>query len=957
MGSRDARRHELVINEIEALAGEDELTSFFDRHPEMENDELLDELVEAVVVRVRVDAERALSLARASVHLARSLDDDVALAKSLRALGTALYAVGDYRSALEHYERAAELFERAGEAVQSGRTLSTSIQARILLGEYDSALGAADRARAIFVEHEDRMREARLDINVGNIFHRQDRFHEALELYRRSYRTLIELDHPSAVEGVAASLSNLSGCLIMLNDFPRALSIYREARTVCEAHGMPRLVARADYNIAYMYYLRGEYSRSVEMLNTARELFRRAGDEYHGALCDMDQAEIYIDLNLYAEAARLARRSAERFGVLGTGYERAKSMALEAIALGNQGEAIRALDLFVQARERFVAEGNEVWPATIDLYRALLFGDEGRLFEARRLAKTVLPVFDDTGLGAKAIVCRLLLARIAMKVGDLDAARADANEALEHAAAIDSPLYVFQAHYLVGQIEEAGGQLDAALASYESSAETLESLRSSLQREELKIAFLRNRLGVYESLVDLLLRRDASDDTDERALQFIEQSKARALIDVILGSIRGRPESASESELARRVQTLREELNWYYRRIEHEQLSREGFNPERVKTLSQSARARENELLDALRELPEGDGHFAGLRDSEPVSLERIRRALGRDRCLVEYYIARERIYACVITDDGLSIRPLAVERSVKDAVQRFQFQISKFGLPDDYVDTFGASIHEATLGHLKELYDNLLAPVADLIRGRDLVIVPHSFLHYLPFHALNDGDRFLVDDCAVSYAPSASVYVHCRELPLASGERSLVLGVTDPSVPYIEKEVRAVASSIPGAELLLDGDASLVALRERAQEARTIHIATHGYYRKDNPMFSSIRLGDGYLSLYDLYELSLPVDLVTVSACASGSSVVVEGDEVLGLVRGLLYAGARSLVATLWNVHDESTASLMRSFYERLAESSDHAAALRSAMLEQREKTPEPYYWAPYLLMGKPAV
>ena len=96
------------------------------------------------------------------------------------------------------------------------------------------------------------------------------------------------------------------------------------------------------------------------------------------------------------------------------------------------------------------------------------------------------------------------------------------------------------------------------------------------------------------------------------------------------------------------------------------------------------------------------------------------------------------------------------------------------------------------------------------------------------------------------------------------------------------------------------------------------IHIATHGYYRKDNPMFSAIRLGDSYLSLYDLYELSLPVDLITVSACATGSSVVVEGDELLGLVRGLLYAGARSLVATLWNVHDRATATLMESFYSR---------------------------------------
>lgn len=767
MGSRDSERNQLAITELETLSDDDARKAFFDRHPDLahlgdrERSEFLDELVEAVVVRVRVDAERALALARAGMHLARKMDDDLAVAKSLRALGTALYGLGDYRSAIERYERAAELFDETGDALQTGRTLATSLQARILLGDYVSAFAAAEKARAIFVELGDKMREARLDINVGNIFHRQDRFHEALELYERAYRALVVYDDPSAVEGVAASLSNISGCLIMLNDFPRALTMYREARNLCEAHGMPRLVARADYNIAYMYYLRGEYSRAVEMLNTARELFRCSSDDYHGALCDMDQAEIYIDLNLYAEASRLASRARKRFTGLGTGYEQAKSMALEAIALSHQGKTTRALELFAQARAGFVSETNQVWPWTIDLYRALVYGDEGRLFEARRLAKAVLPVFENAGLGAKAVVCRLLLARVAMRIGDLGSAEADANKALERAAAIDSPLYVFQAHYLVGQIEEAAGRVDDAFVSYASSAQTLESLRASLQREEMKIAFLQNRLGVYESLVELSLRGDSSAEANERALHYIEQSKARALIDLILGSIRGRPESSGESELARRVQVLREELNWYYRRIEHEQLSREAFHPERVETLSQTARARENELLDALRELPAGDGHFAGLRDSAPVSLARIQAALGRERTLVEYYIARGRVYACVITADGLSILPLAVAERVKDLVQRLQFQFSKFGLPRSYIDTFAASIHEATLVHLTELYESLIAPLADRIRGRDLVIVPHAYMHYLPFHALCDGARYLIDDYAVSYAPSASVFVH----------------------------------------------------------------------------------------------------------------------------------------------------------------------------------------------------
>src|SRR6185437_12451827 len=131
-------------------------------------------------------------------------------------------------------------------------------------------------------------------------------------------------------------------------------------------------------------------------------------------------------------------------------------------------------------------------------------------------------------------------------------------------------------------------------------------------------------------------------------------------------------------------------------------------------------------------------------------------------------------------------------------------------------------------------------------------------------------------------------------------------------------------------------------------------HIATHGTFRQDNPMFSGIRLGDAYLNLYDLYQLQLEADLVTLSGCATGLNVVTAGDELLGLIRGLLYAGAQSLLLTLWNVHDRSTADFMTSFYRRFQEGADKTAALQSAMHELRQRYPHPYYWAPFVLIGK---
>jgi CHAT domain-containing protein len=117
--------------------------------------------------------------------------------------------------------------------------------------------------------------------------------------------------------------------------------------------------------------------------------------------------------------------------------------------------------------------------------------------------------------------------------------------------------------------------------------------------------------------------------------------------------------------------------------------------------------------------------------------------------------------------------------------------------------------------------------------------------------------------------------------------------------------------------------------------------------------MFSSIRLGDSYLSLYDLYHLRLPAELVTLSGCATGLNAIAAGDELIGLARGLFQAGARSLLLSLWEAHDVTTAQFMKTFYGRLCDGADRASAARDAMLEVRNDYPHPYQWAPFVLMG----
>src|SRR5437764_6816492 len=328
--------------------------------------------------------------------------------------------------------------------MESAIVQSISIQPLILLGEYDQAFRAAERAREIFTRLDDQRRLARLEIKVGNICRRQDRFEESIAHYERAYQGLIPYKD---VEGIAVVLSNMAVCLISLNDFPRALATYQRARSFCAQHNMPLLVAQADYNIAYLYYLRGEYSRAIEALYAARRACEAIGDAYHLALCHLDLSDIYLELNLSEEAREMAHEGFLRFEKLGMGYEAAKTLANEATAYGQQGKTIQALERFTKAREIFVREDNLVWPWLIDLYQGLLLFQEGRYFEARRLCNWAAAFFDQSALAGKAVLAHLLLARIALQVGDSAEAETETAESLARLKCIETQMYAYHADF------------------------------------------------------------------------------------------------------------------------------------------------------------------------------------------------------------------------------------------------------------------------------------------------------------------------------------------------------------------------------------------------------------------------------------------------------------------------------------------------------------------------------
>jgi tetratricopeptide (TPR) repeat protein len=926
---------------------------FWRRYGRQVDPPLIESLCTEVSRLVWSDVEKATRLAASTRWLAEALDDDRCRALTARAAANALHSAGENDQAQELYELALERFHCIGERREEAITRSCALLNLAYLGDYARVAQWEEAARETFAGLSDHLRLAILSHNFANILYRQDRWEDALGRYQLAHKEFVRLRRP---QDAAVCLRNIGVCHISLHNFAEAFAVYERTRAYCLEEGLDRLVLQVDYNIAYLFYLRGEYTRAVQLYRDVRRRCEAEGDEYHKALCDLDQAEIFLELNMIEDSATLARAACESFEELRLPYEWAKALTNGAVAHSRQGKGALALEELARARAMFLQEGNRLWPALVDFYRAVILYRENRHGDAIRLAEAAQEVFLRSSLAPKAAMCELLLAEIYLARREPRKAREVCDVALARLADLELPALEHQAYLVLGQIEEAFGDRTRALDAYRQSHSWIEKLCSQLQSEELKIAFLGERRRVYESLVWLTMQDPQIPGRERLAFDYIEQARSRSLSDLMSFRVHDLPPTrAAHGDLARRIRALREELNWYYRQVDLQQMRGGERSLEEVRKIRRNVRAKEDQLLRALHELRTADQELSSLQSGGGIDLETVRSSLPEAAVMAEYFIARGTIFCCVVGRREIAVVPLGTVARTLEIHRRLQFQLSRSMLGREQIGDGLALIEEATQAHLRDLYGELVAPLEPLLAADHLVVVPYGFLHYVPFHALFDGRRYLIDRFSISYAPSAGVFHLCRTKPTAWRQQSLVLAVADERAPLILEEARAVADALPDVTLLLGEDASEEALRSRGADSRFVHIATHGLFRRDNPMFSAIQLGTFRLSLFDLYSLRLKAEMVVLSGCGTGLNAVLGADELVGLTRGFLYAGAQSVVVSLWDVHDASTALFMRRFYLHLARGTPRARALRRTMTELRRSYPNPYHWAPFVLVGNP--
>ena len=941
-----------LVSRLVSAGGEAERTSLLSEHSALADAALAHALKDVCLEAWSGDPPRAAAAAAALEALAAAGDSEEVAALRDWGSGIAALVGGRMEEAVRRLDEAEARFRRLCQPHAAGSTQVSKLVALAMLGRYDEAIETGARARDVFLEHNDLPAAGKVEHNIGNLCVRRDRYEEGeryLKLARERFLPTGDLKQLAIIENSLAFLYTLR------QDFRSAEELYRQALARAEEAGLAATQAAIEASTGNLALFRGRYREALDLLERSRRHFDAMGMPHQSAIAELELADAYLELNLAAEARAVYLRVIPTFAELGMRAEQARALAQAGRAAVIAGETAEAHEHLSRARALYAAEGNMVGEAYVTLAEAQLSLSEGDHAATAVLAAQAEAPLARAGARRRMLLARWLRGEAARAQGQERLAQILLDATLREAEQQALPQIAERCHTSLGLLFRAAGEVSRAEESFKRAVSLIEDLRAPLPAEEFRTAFVADKLAPYDELVRLCLS-DVRGARISDALCYTERARSRALVEMLSGTLAVRPRARDEFEagLFEQLERLREELSWLYSRINRPDETDAARAAEAMRALHDAVRERETRTLEIMRQLQHRGGG-AEIGRAEALDVPALQRALGGDTALVEYTTLGSEVLAFVVTDESVEVvRGLADEREVGEALGQFRFQLGSL--------RYGAARMRAHLGplaerarrHLAALYDLLLRRVEGRVGGRRLVVVPHRALHYVPFHALHDGEAYVVERREVSYAPSAGVLRHCLERPQRPFGRALLLGVADEQTPRVRDEIRALAPLFPYADALLDGDATLQALRERAPTADVLHLACHGQFRPDSPLFSSLKLGDGWMTVRDAYTLEVGAGLVTLSACETGVSAVAPGDELIGLVRGFFYAGAPSLLLSLWTVDDEATGELMTDFYTHLRAGARPAAALRAAQLRQMRERPHPFFWSPFVLTGR---
>ncbi|MFN2567095.1 MAG: CHAT domain-containing protein [Gemmatimonadaceae bacterium] len=954
----------------------------------------------------RAGPRPAIRLWRESLRGARVLGDSAGEAAALGNIGAGFYAAGELDSAAAYLARSQALAQAIGDARTAGNAMGTLASVSKDRGELRRAEELYRQSLIMRQRSGDARGTAVDQNNLGLIVQTLGDLAGA----RRAFEAALALNRRSGSEDLAATnIVNLANIASLEGDYTRAAALYGEALTIYRGRGERLEVSFVLRNVGLLELRRGDYPAARVALSEALSIYENTGSTIDAIGTRRDLAAVYAAMGRLQLALTELRRAERQAAVAGAGTGLRADLALTraelSLELNAPAEAERE---YARAERLFRAAGNAHGRAEAQNGRGRLLLLREDYAGARRMFESAARAQADGGDQRSAALTHLLVGYVNARRGDTAAAR----EAFTHAEAAlralgdpvgeaaalaalgdlevqrgltitaeslytrgltrlrarRTPNVAWHLHAGLGEALRSRGALADAARELRSAIGEIERVAGSLRLEERRAGFLADKWDVYAQLA--LVER-ARGRTGE-AFDVSERMRARQMLDLVargrvaLARGAGDTLSAREQDLRRRIAELtRVVAGSPAAGASLRGSDRPAWSMDAAReALDAAHKAYTDFLLEARDARPE----YARLVTGESVSWREVVRRLSPHEALLEYLVTDSTSVVFVVTSGGVTAVDLGIDRE------------TLFGLVDFAMGTMtrpprasGAS-NGMWRAALRRLYRQLVEPVerAGVLGGRRaLLIAPHGALHYLPFAALiasDDREEFLVERYQISYIPSASLWIKLRDdRPAAPPNGVLALAPRPVALPASRVEAEAIGRLYaPRAAVLIGSSASERALREVASDQAVLHLATYGVFNRHNPLFSFVELAagrgeDGRLEVHEVFGLSLKARLVVLSACrtALGAGTLADvpaGDDWTGLIGAFLFAGAESVVATLWPVEDRATARLMERFHSRLARGVSGVEALAQAQREaiRRPATFHPFYWAAFMLAGR---
>lgn len=870
--------------------------------------------------------------------------------------GKTLYQQGTAESlqqAIVFFEKALSLYQKLGDRTSEAFALAHLGKIYSDLGNPRKALDYLHPALLLRQQIGDKTGETITLNNIGNVYSNVGELQKALEHFQKALLIKQKIgDQP----GEAITLNNIGNVYLELGNLQKSLDYFQQSLTLRRKIGDKLGEARTLNNLGTVYIDLGEQPQALNYLEQALLSYQKIGDkklEESHILNNIGAVYLNLEkqqkaLDYFQQSLTIRRQSQDKLG-------EARSLNNIGAVYSDLGDKKQALDYFQQALPLFQSLENKLGlAATLNnigkVYLAL-----GEQQEALQHFQKSLPTYQQVG-----------------------------NRAGEA-----------QTIYHLASVHRHQGDLNSALDQIKIVIKIVEELRTQIHSQELRTSYFATVQDYYQFYIDLLMqlhKQKPSQGYDAQALQASEQARARSLLE-LLNESKADIHQGTDPQLVTQERNLQQQIDSLEKR--RIQLSNNSTDTQ-IKALETENEALLEQYRQVQAKIRAKSPQYAALTQPQPLSLKQIQSSvLDEDTILLEYSLGEKRSHLWVVSNQKITSYELPKRADIEAAVQNFRQAITTPYLKNS-----------PSINTLSQL---ILAPAAQQIKNKRLIIVSDGALQYVPFAALNtsnlqESSKYepLLLHHEIITLPSASTLAILRREhknrqpalktlvvladPIFSSDDERLRRNVEVSRPqssksnldtvalnraaidsnisferlrFTRQEAEGILSLVPTnqSKQAVDFTASRsTAFSQELRQYRIVHFATHGILNSKHPQLSGIVLSlfdeqgrpqNGFLRLHDVFNLNLQAELVVLSACQTGLGKAVRGEGLVGLTRGFMYAGSPRVVVSLWSVDDQATSELMKIFYENMLKKGlTPAAALRAAQTEiWRTQT----YAAPY--------